>query len=97
MRRSPWSACDRASSTEDFGTRLRAGWPWGAGTIGSTMVVPAALAAPAAGGATGHVPDGVRRGMDSINRTADSTTNERSAIMKMTSTAAAIVSGEVRR
>ncbi len=35
--------------------------------------------------------------MEPINRTADSTTNERSAIMKMTSTAAATVSGEVRR
>jgi hypothetical protein len=34
--------------------------------------------------------------MDSINRTADSTTNERSAIMKMTS-ATAPVSGRVRR
>lgn len=35
--------------------------------------------------------------MDSINRTADSTTNERSAIMMMTSTATAFVSGQVRR
>ena len=41
----------------------------------------------------GHVPDGSRLGMDLINRTADSTTNERPAIMNMTT----IGTGRVQR
>ncbi|MGN9812662.1 hypothetical protein ACTMSW_25335 [Micromonospora sp. BQ11] len=40
-----------------------------------------------------HVPNDGRLGMDLINRTADSTTNERSAIMKMTT----IGTGRVQR